>query len=104
MRFLRVALLLFAIFCLVGLPACSLFKSKPKSETKQVVPVPETGLIAKGEEEVRTKYGVPTIICKTTDGHILWVYQPKMKIMPNDKGTLYVEFEEGKVVKIFKKQ
>jgi len=38
------------------------------------------------------------------DDHILWVYLPTWKILPNDKGTLYVEFADGKVVKIFQKR
>jgi len=27
-----------------------------------------------------------------------------LKILPNDKGTMYVEFENGKVIKVFKKE
>jgi hypothetical protein len=95
--------LFFAVFCFLGLPACSTIKGtqKPKQVTKSS---PESALMSQGEDEVKAKLGEPTVVNKTNDGHVLWVYRPSWKILPNDNGTLYVEFDEGKVIKIFKKQ
>ena len=59
-------------------------------------------LISSEPDEVRKKMGEPTIVNRTREDHILWVYVPSLKILPNDKGTIYVEFENGKVIKIFK--
>ena len=61
-------------------------------------------LVGQGQDEVRKKLGQPTDISKTAEGNILWVYRPSWKILPNDKGTMYVEFQDGKVTKVFKKQ
>ncbi len=63
----------------------------------------DNALISKGQDDVRKRFGDPTVVSKTIDGHILWVYVPKWRILPNDKGYLYVEFENDKVVKIFRK-
>jgi hypothetical protein len=100
--FLPAVLLFFSIFCFVGLPACSTTKGAQKP--KQAASGPESSLISKDAEEVMAKLGVPTVVSKTNDGRVLWVYRPTLKILPNDNGTLYVEFDEGKVIKIFKKQ
>jgi hypothetical protein len=61
-------------------------------------------LITKGPDDVKRALGEPTVVSKTNDGNILWVYSPTFKILPNDNGTLYVEFQDGKVTKVFKKQ
>jgi hypothetical protein len=71
---------------------------------KRIVSGPNAALISQGEDAVKAKLGVPTVISKTSEGHILWIYRPSLKIFPNDKGTLYVEFEDGKATKIFKKE
>ena len=60
-------------------------------------------LISKGQDDVRKRLGDPTLVSKTMEGHILWVYVPKWRILPNDKGYIYVEFENEKVIKIFRK-
>ena len=52
---------------------------------------------------MRKRLGDPTLVSKTMEGHILWVYVPKWRILPNDKGYIYVEFENEKVIKIFRK-
>lgn len=98
----RVVLFL-AVLSFLGLPACSTIKgtSKPKQVAKSS---PESALMSQGEDEVKAKLGAPTVVNKTNEGHVLWVYRPSWKVLPNDNGTLYVEFDEGKVVKIFKKQ
>ena len=59
-------------------------------------------LISSEPDEVRRKMGEPTVVSRTQEDHILWVYVPRLKILPDDKGTIYVEFENGKVIKVFK--
>ena len=98
----EVTLLLFVIFCLTGVPGCS--SSKGVQKPRQVVSNSDAALISKGADEVKAKFGEPTVISKTYEGHILWVYRPHWKIIPDDNGTLYVEFEDGKATEIFKKQ
>jgi hypothetical protein len=94
------AFILFLV-CAVAIAGCSFFKSNPKPRSNPTAF--DNAIISGGQDEVRKRLGEPTIISRTPDGHILWVYQPSWKIMPNDKGTVYVEFEDGKVVKVFRK-
>jgi outer membrane protein assembly factor BamE (lipoprotein component of BamABCDE complex) len=54
------------------------------------------------EEEIRKKLGEPTMVSLTTEDRILWTYVPEWKLMPDNKDTVYVEFEKGKVVKVIK--
>jgi hypothetical protein len=51
---------------------------------------------------VKKKFGEPDIVSKMPDNRILWTYQPTWKLMPDNKGTVYVEFENGKVVKMIR--
>ena len=85
--------------CLVGLIACS--HSAAKKPKPAVSPLADT-LVSAGPDDVRKKLGDPTVVSRTPEDHVLWVYTPYLKIMPNDKGTIYVEFENGKVIKVFK--
>jgi hypothetical protein len=64
-------------------------------------PPPDLTLVSKSEDEVKKKIGEPSDVAKTPENHVLWIYRPEWKIMPNDEGTLYVEFVDGKVAKIF---
>jgi hypothetical protein len=98
---LRAPLLLLTAICLVTLPACSTLKgaAKPKQER----PAPESSLIGQDQDEVKKKLGQPTDVSKTAEGDLLWVWRPSWKLLPDDKGTQYVEFKDGKVVKVFKK-
>ena len=98
---LRAPLLLLAAICLVTLPACSSLKAAAKP--RQARPTPESSLIGKDQDEVKKKLGQPTDVSKTAEGDLLWVYRPSWKLLPDDKGTRYVEFRDGKVVKVFKK-
>ncbi len=88
--------------CLAGLVTCS--SSKAVKKAKPAAPASVDALISSGPDAVTKKLGEPTAVSKTADDHILWVYTPRLKILPNDKGTVYVEFEDGKVIKVFKKQ
>jgi hypothetical protein len=60
-----------------------------------------TTLIGMSEEEVRQKIGAPDVVSKTPENKILWRYRPAWKVIPSPKDMLYVEFENGKVVKVF---
>jgi len=98
---IRAPLLLLAAICLVTLPACSTLKAAVKP--KQARPAPESNLIGQDQDEVKKKLGEPTDVSKTAEGNLLWVYRPPWKLLPDDRGTQYVEFKDGKVVKVFKK-
>ena len=74
----------------------------PQKELPKAKLVPDTGVIDMTEAEVKRKYGEPDIVSKTPDNRILWTYQPTWKLLPDNKGTIYVEFENGKVVKIIR--
>jgi hypothetical protein len=88
------------ILLLVGPIACSSSKGARKPEQK--VSTADSGLISEEPDAVRKKFGEPTTVSRTVDGHILWVYQPSWKLLPNDKGTVYVEFDNNRVTKVFK--
>lgn len=114
------------VVCLLLLSSCTYFKGSKKqdqgaqesvsldtaksarqvkgqqstTEVSRMKPAPESALIDKGEEDVKKRFGEPDIVSKTPDGHIIWTYKPTWKLMPDNKGTLYVEFEAGKVIKI----
>ncbi len=93
--------MLFAVACcLAGLIACS--TSKGVTKPKPTASTPGATLISSEPDEVRRQMGEPTVVNRTQEDHILWVYVPHLKILPNDKGTIYVEFENGKVIKVFK--
>ena len=94
--------LLVVACCLAGLITCSTSKSVKK--LKPTAPAPANDLISSEPDAVRKKLGEPTVVSRTQEDHILWVYAPRLKILPNDKGTMYVEFENGKVIKVFKKE
>ncbi len=93
--------------CLFLLISCSsikkiIGKGEAKTQAKTQTPVLENSLISMSEEEVRKKLGEPTIVSLTTEKRILWTYMPEWKIMPDNKDTVYVEFENGKVIKVVK--
>ena len=76
--------------------------SAPLKEPPKAKLVPDSGVIDMTEAEVKRKYGEPDIVSKTPDNRILWTYQPTWKLLPDNKGTIYVEFENGKVTKIIR--
>jgi hypothetical protein len=94
--------LLVVACCLAGLITCS--TSTSVNKLKPTAPAPANDLISSEPDAVRKKLGEPTVVSRTQEDHILWVYTPRLKILPNDKGTMYVEFENGKVIKVFKKE
>jgi len=74
----------------------------PPKEPPKAKLVPDSGIIDMTEAEVKRNYGEPDIVSKTPDNRILWTYQPTWKLLPDNKGTIYVEFENGKVIKIIR--
>ncbi len=85
------------LLCVPFLFSCSSSKSAKKGS-----PVLENAVISMSEDEVRKKFGEPSIVSKTPENNIIWTYKPKWKIMPDNKDTIYIEFENGKVTKIVK--
>ena len=93
--FSRVCVILLSCFILIS---CSYIKNiagKPQ-------PVIENSLISMTEDQVRKKLGEPTMVSMTPESKILWTYRPDWKIMPDNKNTVYVEFDQGIVTKVIK--
>jgi hypothetical protein len=59
-------------------------------------------LISGTPEEVRKQLGEPTSVSRTPENHILWFYKPSWKLIPGNSGTVVVEFDNGRVAKVFK--
>ena len=91
-----VVLLLLA--SLLPLSACSTSKAAQIVGTRGG----EAALMAKSEDEVRQAIGEPDVVSKTPENTTLWIYKPAWRIVPSPKDTVYVEFDKGKVVKVFK--
>ncbi len=93
--FSRVCIIILSCFILIS---CSYIKNiagKPQ-------PAMENSLISLTEDQLRKKLGEPTMVSLTPDNKILWTYRPDWKIMPDNKNTVYVEFEQGIVTKVIK--
>ena len=87
--------LLLSLFLLCS---CASFKSAKGKEP----PVLENALISMSEEDVRKKLGEPTVVSLTLENRIHWTYRAEWKIVPDNKDTVYIEFQDGKVVKVLK--
>lgn len=92
--FLRTFLVL---LCIMLFFSCS--SSKTSKKDKHTL---DNSVISMSEDEVRKRFGEPYMVSKTPENKIIWTYVPQWKILPDNKDTIYVEFEEGKVVKIIK--
>ncbi len=92
------------LLCLILLISCSSMKKTTGKESKAKIepPAVENTVISMSEEEVRKKLGDPTTVSLTTENHILWTYAPDWKLLPDNKDTVYVEFENGKAIKVTK--
>jgi hypothetical protein len=88
------------LLCMLVLPSCSVFKSS--KEPKLSHPALQNGVISMTEDEVRKKVGEPNVVSKTADNNILWTYRPSWRLLPDNKDTIYLEFENGRVTKIIK--
>ncbi len=75
-------------------------KQKEETKAQKTRVALDNSLIDQGEDEVKKKFGEPDVVSKTTDNQIIWTYKPKWKIWPDNAGTVYVEFMNGKVAKI----
>jgi hypothetical protein len=99
----RFCLLFFIIATLSLVTSCTWFKSeKGKLTGKEDVTTLQSALMDTNEDEIRKRFGEPTMVSKTPENHIIWTYRPAWKIVPDNAGTLYVEFQEGKVIKVLK--
>jgi len=88
----------FLIFlCVVFLFSCSSSKKAKKSH-----PALDNAVISMTGDEVKKRLGEPDIVSRTPENKIIWTYLPSWKIMPDNKDTIYVEFDDGKVVKVIK--
>jgi hypothetical protein len=92
----HVLLVLVLLFGLLFLTACQgkgveRYKALPRGTT----------LMEKNEVEVKQALGEPDMISRTPENRILWKYRPSWKVVPSPKDTLYLEFDNGKVVKVF---
>jgi len=98
------------LLCLFVLFSCTYFKkTKSQEPAKEEKPSKaddrrtlDSSVISMTEEEVKKKFGEPNMVSKTSDNHILWTYRPSWKLMPDNTNTIYIEFEDGKVIKILK--
>ncbi len=88
------------LLCILVLSSCTMFKST--KEAKPSHPALQNNIISMTEDEVRKNVGEPSVVSRTAENHILWTYRPTWKLMPDNKDTVYVEFADGKVVKVIK--
>jgi hypothetical protein len=93
----------FSGMCVVLLSCFILIScSSMKNMTGKSQPAMENSLISMNEDEVRKKLGEPTMVSMMPDKRILWTYRPSWKLMPDNKGTIYLEFDQGVVTKVIK--
>jgi hypothetical protein len=97
--------------CVFVLSSCAYFgggkkegdaarRSQGAEATSKARPAPDNAFLDMSGDEVKKKLGEPDIVSRTPENRILWTYKPSWKLMPDNKGTVYVEFDNGKVVKI----
>lgn len=58
-------------------------------------------MIGSTSDDVKKRIGEPNVVTKNPDDEIVWIYRPPYKLMPNQEGSVYLEFQDGKVVKAF---
>jgi len=93
--FVKAYIILLIVLVLSG---CSYFKGTKKQDEKGM----ENALISMNEDQIRQRYGEPDMVSKTTSDTILWTYRPSWKIIPDNKDTMYIEFDKGRVIKVLK--
>ena len=94
-----------ALVCLCLLVSCSSMNpmkwwSKKKEDPRQL----DNALISMNEEEIKKRLGEPEVVSRTPENNVIWTYHPSWKLMPDNKGTIYVEFDQGRVTKVVKKK
>ena len=93
--FSGVCIILLSCFILISCSSMKNIAGKPQ-------PAVESSLISMTEDQVRKKLGEPTMVSLTPESKILWTYRPAWKVMPDNKNTVYVEFDQGIVTKVIK--
>lgn len=58
-------------------------------------------MVGVSSEEVKKRIGEPNVVARNPEDTVIWVYRPPYKLMPNQEGSVYLEFQDGKVVKAF---
>ncbi len=77
--------------------SCGTFKGKKEVSS----PAGEDKMISMTREEVvKAMGGQPDVVSRESDGRIVWTYRPGWKLIPDNKGTVYIEFEGDRVVKV----
>jgi len=88
--------------CLLMVTSCTYFRGSKQDAKKPDPRILDNAVISMTEEEVRKRFGEPNVVSKTPENHILWTYRPSWRIMPDNAETIYVEFDDGKVIRILK--
>lgn len=92
-KMLKSAFLIFlSLFLIVS---CASFSHKKVENQKEV----KVGMT---QAEVKKVLGEPTVISKTQEGTIIWSYRPSWKLIPDNRGTVMVEFRENRVIKVIR--
>ena len=86
--------------CVMLLSLPVLFSCSSSKSAKKSHPALDNKVISMTEDEVRKKLGEPTMASKTPENNIIWTYRPSWKILPDNKDTIYIEFENGRGTKI----
>lgn len=88
----RVFLTLLIIAGLVFSSGCTGWAQKREQALK---------MVGSNSDDVKKRIGEPNIVAKNPDDAIIWIYRPPFKLMPNQEGSVYLEFQDGRVVKAF---
>jgi hypothetical protein len=89
---MRIPLVFLVITVLVFSSGCTGWAQKRERALKMV------GI---SSEEVKKGIGEPSVVAKNPENAVIWIYRPPYKLMPNQEGSVYLEFQDGKVVKAF---
>jgi hypothetical protein len=87
-----------ALLALLLLSSCTYLRSAKKESP----PSGDDKMISMPKEQVVKVLGEPDMVSKETGGRTMWTYRPRWKIVPNNEGTVYVEFENDSVVKVIR--
>lgn len=92
-KMLKTAFLI--LMCLFLITSCATSPPKKAESPKEVK-------IGMTEQEVKNILGEPSVISKTPDGTVIWSYRPSWKLIPDNRGTIMVEFTGEKVTKVIR--
>lgn len=58
-------------------------------------------MVGSDSEQVKKLVGEPNIVTRNPENSVIWIYRPPYKLIPNEEGSVYLEFQDGKVAKAF---